>query len=152
MLIPLFFSLPPRRVCIFNWNGEKRGFPGGTAVKNQLWIQETHEMQIGSLGREDPVEQEMATYSSILAWKIPWTEEPGGLQSMGLQRVRHDWVTKHTHTHKQHTHTHTHTCRNKIGVIKRDSWWRVLVRTTCIAQAKSICKSFLESILPAKMK
>ena len=47
-------------------------------------------MQIGSLGREDPVEQEMATYSSILAWKIPWTEEPGGLQSMGLQRVRHD--------------------------------------------------------------
>ena len=47
-------------------------------------------MQIGSLGRVDPVEQEMATYSSILAWKIPWTEEPGGLQSMGLQRVRHD--------------------------------------------------------------
>ena len=47
-------------------------------------------MQIGSLGREDPVEQEVATYSSILAWKIPWTEEPGGLQSMGLQRVRHD--------------------------------------------------------------
>ena len=41
----------------------------------------------------------MATHSSILAWKIPWTEEPGGLQSRGLQRVRHDRVTEHTHTH-----------------------------------------------------
>ena len=51
------------------------------------------------------VEKEMATHSSVLAWRIPWTEEPGGLQSMGLQRVGQDWVTN-THTH---THTHTHT-------------------------------------------
>ena len=43
------------------------------------------------LGWEDPLEKEMATHSSILAWEIPWTEEPGGVQSMGLQRVRHDW-------------------------------------------------------------
>ena len=43
-----------------------------------------------SLGREDPLEKEMATHSSILAWRIPWTQEPGGLQSMGLQRVGHD--------------------------------------------------------------
>ena len=43
-----------------------------------------------SLGREDPLEKEMATHSSTLAWKIPWTEEPGGLQSMGSQRVGHD--------------------------------------------------------------
>ena len=48
------------------------------------------ETQIQSLGREDPLEKEMATHSSILAWKIPWTEEPGRLQSMGSQRVRHD--------------------------------------------------------------
>ena len=48
----------------------------------ETWIQ--------SLGWEDPLEKEMATHSSILAWKIPWTEEPGGLQSMGLQRVRND--------------------------------------------------------------
>ena len=47
-------------------------------------------MQIQSLGLEDPLEEEMATHSSILAWRIPWTEEPGGLQSMGLQRVRHE--------------------------------------------------------------
>ena len=48
------------------------------------------EMQVQSLGQEDPLEEEMATLSSILAWKIPWTEEPGGLQSMESQRVRHD--------------------------------------------------------------
>ena len=48
------------------------------------------ETGVRSLGREDPLEKEMATHSNILAWEIPWTEEPGGLQSMGLQRVRHD--------------------------------------------------------------
>ena len=47
-------------------------------------------MQVRSLGREDPLEKEMTTHSSIPAWKIPWTEEPGGLQSMGLLRVGHD--------------------------------------------------------------
>ena len=51
-------------------------------------------MLVGSQGQEDPLEKEMATHSSILAWRIPWTEEPGGLQSMGLQRVGHDLVTK----------------------------------------------------------
>ena len=53
------------------------------------------ETQVWSLGWEDPLEEEMATHSSILVWKIPWTEEPGRLQSMVLQRVRHSWVTKH---------------------------------------------------------
>ena len=48
------------------------------------------ETRVRSLGREDPLEMEMATHSSTLAWKIPWTEEPGRLQSMGSQRVRHD--------------------------------------------------------------
>ena len=47
-------------------------------------------MQVQSLSRKDPLEKDMATHSSILAWRIPWTEEPGGLQSMGSQRVRHD--------------------------------------------------------------
>ena len=51
------------------------------------------ETQVRSLGWEDPLEKEMATHSSTLAWKLPWLEEPGGLQSMGLLRVRHDWVT-----------------------------------------------------------
>ena len=62
-----------------------RGFPGVPVVKNPPAIQET---LIPPLGWEDPLEKEMATYSSILAWRIPWTEEPGGLQSMGSQRVR----------------------------------------------------------------
>ena len=56
-------------------------------VKNLPTMQETW---VQSLGGEDPLEKEMTTHSSILAWETPWTEEPGGLQSMGLQRVRHD--------------------------------------------------------------
>ena len=47
-------------------------------------------MRVRSLGWEDPLEEGMATYSNILAWRIPWTEEPGGLQSIGLQRIGHD--------------------------------------------------------------
>ena len=56
-------------------------------VKNLPAVQET---QVRFLGQEDPLEKGMATYSSILAWRIPWTEEPDGLQSIGLQRVGHD--------------------------------------------------------------
>ena len=59
-------------------------------VKNPPAMQET---QVQSLGQEDPLEKGTATYSSIFAWRIPWTEEPGRLQSMGLQRVGHDWAT-----------------------------------------------------------
>ena len=60
-------------------------------VKNLPAGQETPETWIQSLGREDPLDKEMATHSSILAWEIPWTEKPGELQFMGLQRVRHEW-------------------------------------------------------------
>ena len=67
--------------------GSKRGFPGGSVVKNPPAMPET---QVQSLGLEDPLEKEMATQFSILAWRIPGTEEPGGLQTMGSQRVRHD--------------------------------------------------------------
>ena len=56
------------------------------------------EMWIPSLGQENPLEKEMAAHSSILAWKIPWTEKPSGLQSMGLQRVRRDLATKQQQT------------------------------------------------------
>ena len=59
-------------------------------------MQETQEKQVQPLGQENPLEKKMATHSSILVWKIPWTEEPGGLQSMGSQRVRHTWVCIHT--------------------------------------------------------
>ena len=59
-------------------------------VKNLPAVQETQDQ---SVDWEDPMEKEMATHSSILAWKISWTEEPDGLQSMGLQWVGHDWAT-----------------------------------------------------------
>ena len=63
------------------------GFPGDSAVhhppaKQEMWVQ--------SLGQEDPLEKEIATHSSLLAWRIPWIEEPGELQSMGSQRVGQD--------------------------------------------------------------
>ena len=63
------------------------------AVKNLPAVQET---QVQSLGQEDPLEKGMATHSNILAWRILWTEEPGGLQSVGWQRVRHNQVTNTT--------------------------------------------------------
>ena len=63
----------------------------GQWLRTPLPMQET---QIPSLGREDLLEEEMATHSSVLAWEIPWTEEPGGLQSMGLQRVGHNLATE----------------------------------------------------------
>ena len=53
-------------------------------------------MRVQFLGQEDPLEEEMATHSSILAWKVPWIEKPGGLQSTESKRVRHDWATEHT--------------------------------------------------------
>ena len=63
------------------------GFPGGSAVKNLPAMQETW---VGSLGWEEPLEEGMAAHSGILAWRIPWTEEPGGLPSIGSQRAGHD--------------------------------------------------------------
>ena len=60
------------------------------AVKNPPAMQE---IWVQSLGQEDPLEKGMATHSSILAWEISWAEEPGGPQSMGIQRVRHNWAT-----------------------------------------------------------
>ena len=73
----------------------KRGLASLVAqmVKNPPAVQETW---VRSLGWEDPLEKEMATHSSTLAWKIPWTEEPGRLQSMGSQRVRQDGAHMHT--------------------------------------------------------
>ena len=72
------------------------GFPVAQMAKSLLAMQETWGQ---SLVWEDPLEEEMATHSSVLAWRISSTEEPGGLQSMGSQRVRHDWATKHSTQH-----------------------------------------------------
>ena len=74
-------------------------------------------IRVQSLGQKDPPRKGMATHSSILAWRIPWTEETGGLQSLGPHRIRHNWVT--------HTHTHTHR-----GIINFYHWfWTTFGRT-----------------------
>ena len=65
-------------------------FPGGSEVKNPPAVQEMQETLVQSLTWEDPMEEGMATHSNNLAWRIPWIEEPGRIQSIGSQRVRHD--------------------------------------------------------------
>ena len=72
------------------------GFPGGS-VSKEFACNVGDLGSIPGLGRS--LEEGMATHSSVLAWRIPWTEEPGGLQSIGLQRVGHDWSTKHIAQH-----------------------------------------------------
>ena len=83
-------------------------------------MRETQETQLRSLGQEEPLEYEMAIHSSILAWKIPWTEEPGGLQSMGHKDSD---TTKHTHT--TNTQIKKRNIRREEGGCKQDqlSWW-----------------------------
>ena len=73
-------------------------------------MQEMREIQVQSLGREDPLEEGMTTHSSILAWRIPWTEEPGGLQSMGWAKSQTQLKQLSVRTHT-HTHTHKHANR-----------------------------------------
>ena len=75
--------------------GSFRGFLDSSVVKNPPVMQET---RVQYLGQEDLPEEGMATHSNILAWRIPWTEEPGSLQSMGLQRARHDWSDTAQHS------------------------------------------------------
>ena len=90
----LYFESSERKWGTYfsTYNKYIHGFPGGSAVKNLPAIQETQETQVLSQGQKDPLEEGMATHFSILAWRIPWTEEPvWAIQSMGLQRVRHDW-------------------------------------------------------------
>ena len=75
--------------AMFGW-----GFPGDSVVRNLPANIVDGDQQVQSLGREDLLEEKIATHSSIIARIIPWTEEPGGLQSMGLPRIRHDWATE----------------------------------------------------------
>ena len=72
-------------------------------VKNLPAIQELQEAPVWALGQDDPLEEAMATHSSILAWKIPWTKEPDGLQSKGLQRGRPNWAPAPTYLFFYHT-------------------------------------------------
>ena len=75
---------------------------GGSEIKNLPAMKEMQKMMIRSLRQEDPLEEGMATPSSIFGWRIPWKEEPGGVQFIGSLKVRHDWsdwARTHTHNH-----------------------------------------------------
>ena len=89
--------MPMERQALLRVPTASLGCPGGSVVKNHLPMQEMQEMWVRSLGWEDPLEKEMATYSSILSWKIPWTEVPSGLQAMGSETAGHDLATKQHH-------------------------------------------------------
>ena len=90
------------------------GFPGGTSGKELPANAGDIKMLVQSLGQEDPLEEGMATHSSILAWRIPWTEETGGLWFIASQRVRHDWSDlAHRHAHPQER-SWSRYCRNKL--------------------------------------
>ena len=86
----VFLSEGWRGKSISGFSFWSKGFPGGSAVKNPPANKGD---AVRSLGHEHPLEKEMATHSSILAWRIPWRERPGGLLSMGSQRVRHEGAT-----------------------------------------------------------
>jgi len=90
---PCAYSRFPLAICVI------RGSVYASLVAQRLKrLPAMRETWILSLGQEDLLEKEMATHSSILAWRIPWTEEPGGLQSTGSQRVGHDWAISLTHS------------------------------------------------------
>ena len=89
--LPSSYTPPPfHSFWIFISINLRTGFPLAQSGKTLPAVQET---QFWSLDWEDSLEKQMATYSNILAWKISWTQEPGGLQSMGSQKVGHDWAT-----------------------------------------------------------
>ena len=79
---------------------EKGNSKTGCGVPQWLKLSPTQEMQVRSLGQEDPLEEGTATHSSILAWRIPWTEESGGLQSMSYKELDMTEATEHAHMHK----------------------------------------------------
>ena len=85
----------------YSLSTDPSGFSSGSAVKSLPAVQQLQETQVQTLDQEDLLEKEMPTHSSILAWRILWTEEPGGVQCMASKRVRHDWSNlAHACTHE----------------------------------------------------
>ena len=99
MILFLGFSeIWQKKANFLEWAELGEGFPGGASGKEPSANAEDEKMRVQSLGQEDSLEKDMATHSSFLAWKILWTEEPGGLQSMGLQsRIWLKQFSMHTH-------------------------------------------------------
>ena len=101
--------------------------------RTHLLTQELQEMQVLSLGQEDTPEEKMATHSSILAWKISWAEEPGGLQPIGLQRVRCEWVCIHCCLNNNRNH------RRSEGPF--EGFWIIVFRTVWVFPSGSAVKN-----------
>ena len=108
----------------------RQSFQVAQTIKNSLAIQETW---VWSLDWKDSPEKGMATHSNILAWRIPWTEELGRLQSMGSQPVRHNWISMHAHTHTRTTSLFRHmnklsnTLKSKKTRAQLSEHWRMLL-------------------------
>ena len=109
------------------------GFPIGQWIKNPPAMQQTQETRVWSLGWEDPLEKEMATHSSNLAWEISWTEELGGLGSTGLQTVRHNRAhdTNHSYnqTDLQYHHAESSKTKNAGQLAHRTAWLFIKTKT-----------------------
>ena len=148
-------------MMLFNWRpfvclGENSSiklyikvFPVAQMVKSLPAVQET---RVWSLCQEDHLEKGMAIHSSILAWRIPWTEETGGLPSMGLQRVRHDWANNtrvyiiHTHTH---ANTHTRTCAHTL--LNSEFFFLFFPQTAVSRRASPVLRFWLWTLAVMKL-
>ena len=120
----------------YGYNCIPLGFSGGSSVKNLPAMQETW---VRSVGRESPLEEGMATHSIVLAWRIPWTKEPGGLQSMGLQELDLTWRLSHHHHH------HAFDCRHfKLSFLTLVSWVNSMMGHWVITL------SWLTSVFPSR--
>ena len=122
-------------------------------VKNLPAMQETW---VWSLGGEDPLEKEMATHSSILAWRIPWTEVPSGLQSMGSLRVGQSWATNINERHLDCNQVLRQCCSNVCNVADRDQWPYVIIwglKPSCFSLEwlDCSCKRFYQVRLSSAM-
>ena len=113
------------------------GFLVAQWEKNLPAMQETQEIQVQFLDREDPLEEGMATHSSIPAWRIPWTEEPGRLQSMWSQRVRHNWSNwAQTHDYQCSISTFS-TSFNNIVAKMNNTWKNVTDKNKLTAKVEN---------------
>ena len=130
--------------------------PGASLVAQRLKrLPGMRETRVWSPGQEDPLEKEIATHSSTLAWRIPWREEPGRLQSMKLQRVRHDWATSlHQNVLGTNYQTVSLWYRQKSGSLIPPALFLflkivlVIQRLLCLhTNVKIICSSFGENAI-----
>ena len=124
-------------------------FPVAQMVKSLPAMQET---RVRSLCQEDHLEKGMAIHSSILAWRMPWTEETGGLPSMGLQRVRHDWANN-TKLYIIHTHTHanTHTCICAHTLLNSEFFFLFFPQTAVSRRASPVLRFWLWTLAVMKL-